>query len=178
MKLYFVASLVASCLGFTQFVDVTRNSEAISIRRTPMRTIAKSLTLCLLVIPPGLVEPGSADSEDTTPPEPLLRSQLAEQVAPGREVIVRVSTRPPHSTGEWHRHPAESFHYYLEGEITIEIEGMEPIKGTPGTVGHVPYMEKHRAVTGDKGAKVLIVRVVEEGKPEKYADSTGTSESQ
>ena len=70
----------------------------------------------------------------------------------------------------------EAFLYYLDGEVTIEIEEMEPIVGLPGNVGHVPYRKLHRAVAGEKGAKVLIFRVHVEDEPESYTDPVWTTE--
>jgi sigma-B regulation protein RsbQ len=134
-----------------------------------------AFTVCVFLIVFGLVEWSSADTKDKARSELLFRSQLAEQLAAGREVIVKLQIIPPNSTLGWHRHPGEAFHYYLDGEVTIEREGMEPIVGTPGKVGHVPYRKLHRAVAGDKGAKVLIFRVHVEDEPESYLDSAGTS---
>ena len=138
--------------------------------------IVKTLTVSIFVIVLGLVEWSSSETKEKARSEVLFRSQLAEQLAPGREVIVKLQTVPPNSTLDWHRHPGEAFHYYLDGEVTIEIVGMEPIVGTPGNAGHVPYRKLHRAVAGEKGAKVLIFRVHVEDEPESYSDSVGTLE--
>jgi quercetin dioxygenase-like cupin family protein len=140
-----------------------------------MRSV-KTFTACILLVLLGLVEWSSSDTRDTARSEEFFRSQLAEELAPGREVIVKLQTIPPNSTLDWHRHPGEAFHYYMAGEVTIEREGMESIVGTPGNVGHVPYRKLHRAVAGEKGAKVLIFRVHVEGEPESYKDSVQTPE--
>lgn len=138
--------------------------------------IAKPITLCVAFFILGFAALSSSIAEDTPGSEQLFRSKLARQLAPGREVIVKLQTIPPNSTLDWHRHPGEAFHYYLEGDVTIEREGMEPIAGTPGTVGHVPYRTLHRAVAGEQGAKVLIFRVHVEDEPESYKDSVPTQE--
>lgn len=59
--------------------------------------------------------------------ENLLRTSLAEEFAPGREIVVSHVELPPDTTMRWHWHPGEEFHYYLEGEVRIEIEG-EPVR--------------------------------------------------
>lgn len=77
---------------------------------------------------------------------------------------------PPDTALGWHWHPGEEFHYYLEGEVEIQIEGQPSIIGMPGTVGHIPFKTMHQAVTHDKGAKVLVFRVHSKGEPWKYDD--------
>ena len=108
--------------------------------------------------------------------ENLMEMPLAEDFTPGREVVVSYVEIPPNTTMEWHRHPGEEFHYYLEGEVTIEIEGHEDIRGTPGTVGHVAYMAKHTAVTGDVGARAVVFRVHTAGEPVRYLEDGGAGE--
>lgn len=69
-----------------------------------------------------------------------------------------------------YRHPGEKFHYYLEGEVEIQIEDQPSIIGKPGEAGHVPFNTRHQAVTHDKGAKVLVFRVHTKGEPWTYDD--------
>lgn len=97
--------------------------------------------------------------------ESLYQAELARDFAPDRDVLVDFVTIPPNGTLERHWHPGEEFHYYLEGDATVEIEGQPTIVGKPGTVGHVPYKKWHRAVAGPKGAKVVVFRVHTHGQP-------------
>ena len=134
------------------------------------------LIICLSV---GLV--GYSTGHTSGPPtelklENLLQQPLADEFAPGREVVVSLVEIPPHTTMDRHWHPGEEFHYYLEGEVEIAIDGETSIIGTPGTVGHVPFKKMHTAITGDKGAKILVFRVHTEGKPVRYLEKGGTSE--
>jgi len=134
------------------------------------------LIICLSV---GLVGYGTGHTSD--PPtelklENLLRQSLADEFTPGREIVVSLVEIPPNMTMDRHWHPGEEFHYYLEGEVEIVIDGETSIIGTPGTVGHVPYKKMHTAITGDKGAKILVFRVHTEGKPVRYLEDGGTSE--
>lgn len=133
----------------------------------------------------GCTSPDTADTPDTPdtsgPPaelklENLMRRSLADEFTPGREVVVSHVEIPPHTTMDRHWHPGEEFHYYLEGEVEIVIEGDTSFVGTPGTAGHVPYRKTHTAVTGEEGATVLVFRVHTEGEPVRYLEEGGTSE--
>jgi quercetin dioxygenase-like cupin family protein len=93
---------------------------------------------------------------------------LDESFTPDREVLVDLVEIPPHTALDRHWHPGEEFHYYLEGEVEIQIEGQDSIRGIPGTTGHVPFERPHRAVAGARGAKVLVFRVHTRGRPWRY----------
>lgn len=103
----------------------------------------------------------------------LLLAPLDDRFTPGRDVLVDVVTIPPNSALERHWHPGEEFHYYMEGDAEIQLEGSPTIVGRPGTVGHVPFRTLHRAVAGKKGAKIVVFRVHTRGEPWRYADSLG-----
>lgn len=100
----------------------------------------------------------------------LFQSELDPQFTQDREVKVDLVEFPPNSKFDKHRHPGEEFHYYLEGEVEIKLEGDSSIIGKPGTVGHVPFQKLHEAITGPEGAKVLVFRVHTKGKPWRYTD--------
>lgn len=102
--------------------------------------------------------------------ENLFLESLAKEFTPDREVRIDIVEFPPDTVFGWHWHPGEEFHYYLEGEVEIQIEGQPTIIGTPGKVGHVPYKTRHQAVTHEKGAKVLVFRVHTKGEPWKHDD--------
>ena len=73
-------------------------------------------------------------------------------------------------TGKWHWHPAETFHYYLEGSVEIEFRDGSTIVGVPGRVNHVPYGKWHRATSGDKGVHTIIFRVHQAGEPVRHLE--------
>lgn len=98
----------------------------------------------------------------------LLHATLDPQFTAGREVLVDLVKIPPHAALEWHSHPGEEFHYYLEGDARVEVEGQNALDGQPGTVGHVPFKARHRAMAGPQGAKVLVFRVHTQGEPWRY----------
>jgi quercetin dioxygenase-like cupin family protein len=100
--------------------------------------------------------------------ENLLLESLSKEFTPDREVRVDLVEFPPDTSLGWHWHPGEEFHYYLEGEVEIQIEGQPSIIGKPGTTGHIPFKVRHQAVTHDKGAKVLVFRIHTKGEPWKH----------
>lgn len=100
--------------------------------------------------------------------ENLLLESLAQEFTPDREVRIDLVEFPPDTMLDWHWHPGEEFHYYLEGEVEIQFEGQPSIIGRPGMVGHVPFKVNHRAITHEKGAKVLVFRVHTKGEPWKH----------
>lgn len=106
--------------------------------------------------------------------ETLLKQELARWFTPDREVVVDLVEVPPNTTLDRHWHPGEEFHYYLEGEVEIAIDGEPSIKGKPGTVGHVPYGKLHTAITGDEAAKILVFRVHSKGEPMRYLEGEGS----
>lgn len=100
----------------------------------------------------------------------LMQAALAEEVARDRDVIVDLVVIPPDTTLDRHWHPGEEFQYYLEGEVTMEVEGQPPFVGKPGAVGHIPYRKLHTAKTGAAGAKILVFRVHAKGEPMRYLE--------
>jgi quercetin dioxygenase-like cupin family protein len=101
----------------------------------------------------------------------LLQDSLSEKFTPGREVLVDLVEIPPNSQLDRHWHPGEEFHYYLEGDPEISIEGKGLTRPALGTVGHVPFETLHRAGAGKSGAKILVFRVHTKGKPWRYLES-------
>ena len=100
----------------------------------------------------------------------LMQAALADDVARDRDVIVDLVLIPPNTTLDRHWHPGEEFQYYLEGEVTMEVEGQPPFLGKPGAVGHIPYRKLHTAKTGTSGAKILVFRVHAKGEPMRYLE--------
>jgi quercetin dioxygenase-like cupin family protein len=117
----------------------------------------------------GHEQPGAAPLSPRADVRTLQQVELDAAFTKDREVITDLVVIPPNTALEKHWHPGEEFHYYLEGEVTIEIDGQAPIVGRPGGVGHVPYRKHHRAVAGAPGAKILVVRVHSKGEPWRYA---------
>lgn len=113
----------------------------------------------------GIVVTRASEPAKEVKIETLLRQTLAKEFTPSREVWIDLVEIPPNTALPRHTHPGEEFHYYMEGEVEIHIDGADTIMGKPGTVGHVPYGRLHTAVTKDKGSKSLVFRVHREGEP-------------
>ena len=140
--------------------------------------IARVSTL-IIVLSVGLV--GCNMSRASSPPtelklENLLQKSLADEFTPGREIVVSYVEIPPNTTMDRHWHPGEEFHYYLEGEVEIAIDGRPSIIGTPGTVGHVPFRAMHTAIAGEEGARILVFRVHTEGEPVRILEEGGAAD--
>ena len=97
--------------------------------------------------------------------EPIFKQELSEKIAPDREVIFARVDIPPHTKLPLHWHPGEEFAYLLEGEVTVHMDGKTRTISEAGTVGHIPLKAVHTASTGAKGARLLVVRIHEKGKP-------------
>jgi quercetin dioxygenase-like cupin family protein len=105
----------------------------------------------------------------------LLTTALSSEFTPDREILIDLVEIPPNQKLDWHWHPGEEFHYYLEGDALIERRDAPPIVGEPGTVGHVEFRQRHRATAGEKGAKIIVFRVHTKGAPWRYLDMTEDS---
>lgn len=134
-------------------------------RHPDRRTVAVfALGLLLGAVLPAIGNPAASKVTN------LLTGRLSPAFVPGREVLIDLVEIPPHARLDWHWHPGEEFHYYLEGDAVIEREGLAPIVGTPGTTGHVAFKQHHQARAGARGAKILVFRVHAEGEPWRYLD--------
>ncbi|MCZ6688839.1 MAG: cupin domain-containing protein [Planctomycetota bacterium] len=138
-----------------------------------------NLSLSIVFLTAGLI--GCASAGKYEPPtemnlENLAKIALSEEFTPGREIVVSYVEIPPNTEMDRHWHPGEEFHYYLEGDIEIRIDGEPPFDGIPGTVGHVPFKKMHTAVTGPKGGRVLVFRVHTSGKPVRFLEDGGQSD--
>ena len=100
--------------------------------------------------------------------EALLTRELDKALASDREVIMSRVELPPNTTLPMHRHPGEEFAYLLDGSITVTIEGKTETLDTSGLnpfVGAIPFRAAHTATSGERGARLLVVRVHIKGQP-------------
>ena len=82
----------------------------------------------------------------------------------GKEVLVSLISAGPGTSG-YHFHPGESFTYILEGTQTREAAGEPTTTLEPGGFIYDGPMQVHRT-ENTTPLKLLIVRVLEKGKPE------------
>lgn len=129
--------------------------------------LTRALFLSLLTLA-GCAAPQPAKTPPQTRMHNLLQKPLSPEFAPGREVVVSLVEIPPGGSIERHWHPGEEFHYYLEGDLTVSIDGQAPYSPAPGAVGHVPYQRLHTATAGPRGAKILVFRIHRQGEPVRY----------
>jgi quercetin dioxygenase-like cupin family protein len=87
-------------------------------------------------------------------------------VPPGeREAVVAVVEIAPNTDVARHTHPGPETNYVLEGDLTLNAEGQPPKTLKAGDSAYVPAGTPHAARTGPNGAKLLVVYIVEKGKP-------------
>ena len=98
----------------------------------------------------------------------LLTVALSTEFTPDREVLIDLVEIPPNQKLDWHWHPGEEFHYYLEGEPFVSIGGKPAVMAEQGTVGHIPFRAEHVLSTREKGAKVVVFRVHTAGQPMRH----------
>lgn len=136
-----------------------------------MRVIAVGTSVLCVVVAFFAGASYGAASQAKSKVTNLFQGSLSEKFTPGREILVDLVEIPPNSQLDRHWHPGEEFHYYLEGDPEIAIEGKGPTRPALGTVGHVPFEARHRAGAGSTGAKILVFRVHTKGMPWRYLEN-------
>lgn len=103
-------------------------------------------------------------------PKVVLQNLLSDKIAgvKNREIIVSRVVIPPNTTLPRHWHPGEEFAYVIKGTVTLWQKGKKSIVGKPGDVIKVPFKQIHTAFTQGEAAEVLVFRLHETGKPERY----------
>ena len=96
----------------------------------------------------------------------LLQTPLAG--VEGKEVhIIHFSASAGFEGGK-HSHAGPAFVYILEGQLTIEVEGMEPVTLGPGDVYAEPVGNKTMQAwnkSSTHGVKLIVFQIGDEGKP-------------
>ncbi|MFT4540909.1 MAG: quercetin dioxygenase-like cupin family protein [Planctomycetota bacterium] len=100
--------------------------------------------------------------------ESILRTQLSDEIAPDREVIMSYVEIPPDTSLPWHWHPGEEFAYILEGDLTAHFEGERDAFLAANEAAHIPLKAVHTVTTGSRGARLLVVRIHMSGEPERH----------
>jgi quercetin dioxygenase-like cupin family protein len=87
-------------------------------------------------------------------------------VPPGeREAIVAIVEIAPNTDVARHTHPGPETNYVLEGDLTLNAEGQPPRMLKAGDSSYVPAGIPHAARSGANGAKLVVIYIVEKGKP-------------
>ena len=115
---------------------------------------------------------GGASSADNLPTavtqtQGLKRIPLQKfDVPPGeREAIVAVVEIAPNTDVARHTHPGPETNYVLDGDLTLNVEGQAPKILKTGDSAYVAAGTPHAARSGANGAKLVVVYIVEKGKP-------------
>jgi len=95
--------------------------------------------------------------------EDLMTEKL--ESAENTEVVVSITTVPPHTTLPKHWHPGEEFAYVLDGSFVLMQEGKADEYYKKGDTGKVPLKQVHTVRTEEESATILIFRVHEQGQP-------------
>ena len=101
-------------------------------------------------------------------PAPIKRTPLQKVDVPGSttmEVITGIAEIMPNVNIGRHTHAGAETGYLMEGQLTLLVEGKPPLDLKPGDSYQVPLNAVHDARSGQAGAKVLAVYIVEKGKP-------------
>lgn len=124
------------------------------------RTLAASIVLCALTI-------GGAAFAQTPAPTGIKRTPLQTVDVPGSNLnaITAIAEIAPNTSIGRHTHSGPETGYMIEGEMTLMIDGQPPKVVKAGESYQVPLGAVHDAKTGDKGARVMAVYIVEKGKP-------------
>jgi quercetin dioxygenase-like cupin family protein len=100
-------------------------------------------------------------------PPPIKRTILQKVDVPAAnyETITGIAELSPGVNIGRHTHFGPETGYVIEGEFTFLADGKPPLALKAGDSYQVPAGVPHDARSGEKGAKVLAVYVVEKGKP-------------
>jgi quercetin dioxygenase-like cupin family protein len=117
-----------------------------------------------IVVGEAAVTVSVADDQPITRTE-LLRSDL--RGIEGKQTVIYIADVKPGGVGGKHTHYGDEFVYILEGQLIVELVGKEPITLKVGDVGHLTSDVVHTARngSGSESAKVLVILVVDKGKP-------------
>ena len=96
----------------------------------------------------------------------LIRGDVAN--APGQETVIYIADVMPGAEGARHTHHGDEFVYVLAGSLVVTPDGKAPIELKQGQIAQIaPADGIHAAKNGSSSepAKVLVILVVEKGKP-------------
>ena len=103
--------------------------------------------------------------QPTTAPIKRTPLQTVDVAGSPYQTVTGIADIAPNVNIGRHTHPGYETGYILEGEFTLLVEGKPPVALKAGDSYQVPLNTVHDARSGDKGAKVLAVYIVERGKP-------------
>ena len=135
----------------------------------------RAISVCILVLVGAMVAgalgvPGlHADEKEykTTAKTTKLIDKEVLAGLPDQEANVMLAEMPPGWIGGKHYHPGHVFVYVLEGAMTLELEGKDPVTIKAGEIYHeLPnqvMLAKNPSAT--EGLKLMVFQVGTHGKP-------------
>jgi len=93
------------------------------------------------------------------------RGQTVDVVGSPYQTVTGIAEIAPNVNIGRHTHPGYETGYVMEGELTLIVEGKPNLALKPGDSYQIPLNAVHDARSGDTGAKVIAVYIVERGKP-------------
>ncbi len=126
----------------------------------------KQILALVLLTSTGAAGIGHAQ-QPSAAPAPIKRTILQRVDVPGvnSEAVTGIAEIMPGVNIGRHTHPGPETGYVMDGEFVLLVEGKAPQPLKAGDSYQVPPGAIHDAKSGDRGAKVLAVYVVEKGKP-------------
>ena len=131
----------------------------------PSRRIVFGFAFALVMLPGGLAADAARAQDQPIKRTELLRTDLADIA--GKETVIYVADVMPGAEGGRHTY-GDEFVYILNGMLIVTPDGKQPITLKEGDVAHLaPKDGIYAAKNGSKSepAKVLVILVVEKGKP-------------
>jgi quercetin dioxygenase-like cupin family protein len=115
------------------------------------------LVACLAGAGLGLAR--EPDSQATVSSQQLIAEAFAGEC--GKEVVAQTYVFPAGAVLPWHIHPnAHEIAYIIEGTLTFEREGEQPIEIKAGEADYLPPNVVHRGMNKtDKPVKLFVVRI-------------------
>jgi quercetin dioxygenase-like cupin family protein len=107
-------------------------------------------------------------AQQSAAPAPIKRTVLQKVDVPGSpnyETVTGIAEISPGVNIGRHTHPGAETGYLIEGTMTLLVDGKPPLALKAGESYQIPVNAIHDAKSGDGGAKVLAVYIVEKGKP-------------
>lgn len=132
---------------------------------TSRRALAASLVV-VAAIGTGACTTGSAMADEPQIQRTELQN-LPLGVAEGLEGVMVMSVLPPGGVAPRHTHPADELSYVIEGAITLEIDGADPVTYRAGESYHIPPGVVHAAhnPSNQEPTRIVVFWAAEAGKP-------------
>lgn len=121
--------------------------------------VACAAAFCAIAYAQTSPAPAAASSIKRTP------LQTVEVPGTALNAVTAIAEIAPGASIGRHTHPGPETGYMMDGEMTLMIDGQPARTVKAGESYQIPAGAVHDARSGEKGAKVLAVYIVEKGKP-------------